>query len=123
MGAVRFCTANLIRRRIAGTLAIAVLIGLAGSLTLAAFAGARRTDTAYPRLLDRVHALDVLIVPDFGETIGARELAKIPAVKFAANGYGFGLSDWSGRGTQPKDANLGLGGFGLSLAGAKSGSR
>jgi hypothetical protein len=122
MGAVRFCTANLLRRRIAGLLAIAALIGLAGSLTLAAFAGARRTDTAYPRLLDRVHALDVLVVPDFGETVSARDLAKVPGVTFAADAYGFGVSDWSGRGTLPPDANLGLGGFGLTLAGARSGA-
>jgi FtsX-like permease family len=122
MGAVRFCTASLLRRRIAGMLAIAVLIGLAGSLTLAAFAGARRTDTAYPRLLDRVHALDVLVAPDFGETVSARDLAKLPGVAFAADAYGFGLSDWSGRGTRPPDANLGLGGFGLTLAGARSGA-
>ena len=53
MGAVRFCTANLLRRRLGGMLAIAALIGLAGAVTLAAFAGARRTETAYPRLLDR----------------------------------------------------------------------
>ena len=69
MGAVRFCTANLLRRRLVGLLAIAALIGLAGAVTLAAFAGARRTETAYPRLLDHMHALDVLVSPDFGETV------------------------------------------------------
>ncbi len=122
MGAVRFCTANLLRRRTAGLVAITALIAIAGAVTLAAFAGARRTDTAYPRLLNRVHALDVLVAPDFGETVSARDLAKIPVVRFAADAYGFGLADWSGRGTLPPDANFGLGGFGLELAGARSGA-
>ena len=119
MGAVRFCTANLLRRRFVGLLAVAALIGLAGAVTLAAFAGARRTDTAYPRLLDRLHALDVLVAPDFGETVSVRQLAKIPSVEFAASAYGFGLANFSGHGALPADTQFGLNGIGPSVAGAK----
>ena len=122
MGAVRFCTANLLRRRLVGLVAIAALIAIAGAVTLAAFAGARRTDTAYPRLLDRVHALDVLVAPDFGETVSVRDLGQIPVVTLAADAYGFGLVDWDGLGELPPDANFGLGGFGLTLAAARSGA-
>ncbi len=119
MGAVRFCTANLLRRRLGGMLAIAALIGLAGAVTLAAFAGARRTESAYPRLLDRTHALDVLVSPDFGETVSVRDLKKIPVVKLAGSAYGFGLADFSGRGAPPPDTEFGLDGFGPSAAVAR----
>ncbi|MET0627455.1 MAG: ABC transporter permease [Acidimicrobiia bacterium] len=118
MGAVRFCASNLIRRRVAGMIVVALLIGLAGAVTVAAFAGARRTATAYPRLLDQAHALDVLVAPDFGETVSAKELAKLPGVRLAGDAYGFGIASWSGRGERPDDL-LGLGALGFTAATAK----
>ena len=90
-------------------LVIAALIGLAGAVTLAAFAGARRTETAYPRLLDHMHALDVLVSPDFGETVSVRESAKIPSVKLAGQRLRLRprglLGTWF---SSPPDAEFGL---------------
>jgi hypothetical protein len=42
---------------------LALLAGLAGGVVLAAAAGARRTDTAYPRFLQASRASDVLVSP------------------------------------------------------------
>jgi len=44
-------------------LALAALLGLVGGIALTAAAGARRTDTAYPRFLRRSHAADLLVTP------------------------------------------------------------
>jgi hypothetical protein len=100
-------------------LAIAALIGLAGAVTLAAFAGARRTDTAYPRLLEQSRALDVEVSPDFGETVSAHELSKIPSVKSAFAALGFAISFSPGGGGPFDDDAVSVGGFALSLAAAK----
>src|SRR6476661_6703523 len=43
--------------------ALAVLVGLIGGVVLTAAAGARRTDTAYPRLLQWARAAQVVVVP------------------------------------------------------------
>ena len=42
-----------LRRRWRTTLALALLIGLVSGVVLVSAAGARRTDTAYPRFLSR----------------------------------------------------------------------
>ena len=42
---------------------LALLLGLIGGVVLTAAAGARRTDTAYPRLLQWARAAQVIIVP------------------------------------------------------------
>ena len=44
-------------------LAMALLIGLVSGVVLVAAAGARRTDTAYPRFLSRSHAAALLVTP------------------------------------------------------------
>src|SRR5690349_24556617 len=44
-------------------LGLALLLGLIGGVVLTAAAGARRTDTAYPRLLRWSHAASVQVVP------------------------------------------------------------
>ena len=64
---------------------LAVLVGLAGAVVLTATAGARRTDSAYGRFLDSIHASDVLVSPDntgFGGYYGA--LAKLPGAEAVA---------------------------------------
>jgi hypothetical protein len=45
-GMVGLSARALIRRNVVGTLAVALLIGIAGGAVLTAFAGARRTDRA-----------------------------------------------------------------------------
>lgn len=54
------------RSRWPSWLAVVVLIGLVGGLVLGALSGARRTHTAYDRLVQRGEAWDVLIVPNEG---------------------------------------------------------
>ena len=52
-----------LRLRWRAMLGMILLTGLVSGAVLTAAAGARRTDTAYPRLLDWAHASQVLIVP------------------------------------------------------------
>ena len=51
MGAVWLRLRAELRRQWRGLLALAVLLGVIGGIALTAAAGARRTDTAYPRFL------------------------------------------------------------------------
>jgi hypothetical protein len=53
-----------VRRRWPALLGLALLLGLIGGVVLTAAAGARRTDTAYPRLLTWANASQVDIVPE-----------------------------------------------------------
>ena len=62
-------------------LGLALLLGLIGGVVLTAAAGARRTDTAYPRLLRWSHAASVQIVPSCAGLGGFyRGLAHLPQV-------------------------------------------
>jgi ABC-type antimicrobial peptide transport system permease subunit len=67
---------------------LALLLGLIGGVVLAAAAGARRTDTAYPRLLRGANAAQVLIFPTGtspGEFSGA--LRHLPQVASMSTAY------------------------------------
>jgi ABC-type antimicrobial peptide transport system permease subunit len=61
MGAVAARLRAELRTRWRGSLAVVVLIGALGGIVLTTAAGARRTETAYPRLLDSTGAADFLI--------------------------------------------------------------
>jgi hypothetical protein len=62
-------------------LALTVLLGVIGGMALTAAAGARRTDTAYPRLLRRSHAADLLVSPALSGFHGYfRAVARLPGV-------------------------------------------
>ena len=50
-----------LRGRLWSWVAIAALVGLAGGVVIAAAAGARRTDTAYPRFLATHTPADVIV--------------------------------------------------------------
>ena len=63
MGGVWLIVRADLRRRRRPMLAMALLIGLVSGVVLVAAAGARRTDTAYPRFLSRSHAADLLVSP------------------------------------------------------------
>jgi ABC-type antimicrobial peptide transport system permease subunit len=52
-----------LRRRWRALLSLALLLGLIGGVVLTAAAGARRTDTAYPRLLSWASATQVELIP------------------------------------------------------------
>jgi FtsX-like permease family/MacB-like periplasmic core domain len=62
-------------------LALALLLGVMGGVVLTAAAGARRTDTAYPRLLSWANASDVQILPTNVASPGYfRALRSLPQV-------------------------------------------
>ena len=63
MGSVWLSLRAELRRRWRALAGLALLLGLIGGVVLAAAAGARRTDTAYPRLLQWANAAQVDIVP------------------------------------------------------------
>jgi hypothetical protein len=113
MGVVRLCVSSLLRRRVSGMLAVAALIAVAGGVVLAAFAGARRTDTAFPRLLARQHALDLIVSPGPEDTVPATLLRNLPTVTAAGDAYGFGLASWNGRGTRPEGYPQSINGIGF----------
>jgi ABC-type lipoprotein release transport system permease subunit len=52
-----------LRQRWRALLSLALLLGLIGGVVLTAAAGARRTDTAYPRLLSWANATQVDLLP------------------------------------------------------------
>src|SRR5215467_12679011 len=54
---------SVLRHRWAAMVAIAMLIGLTGGVVLTAAVGARRTATAYPRLLSWAHAAQLDLSP------------------------------------------------------------
>jgi ABC-type antimicrobial peptide transport system permease subunit len=69
------------RRRWPALLSLALLLGLIGGVVLTAAAGARRTDTAYPRLLSWANASQVDITPDnTGFTGYYTALARLPHI-------------------------------------------
>src|SRR5580693_6352055 len=84
-----------VRRRWPALLSLALLLGLIGGVVLTAAAGARRTDTAYPRLLTWANASQVDIVPEnTGFTGYYRALDRLPhiAALTTAGLYGLVLS-------------------------------
>jgi hypothetical protein len=81
MGAVWLRLRAELRQHWRGWLALAVLLGLIGGVALTAAAGARRTDTAYPRFLRASHAADLLVTPARSGFHGYfRALARLPEV-------------------------------------------
>ncbi len=82
MRAVLRLAAHKFRTRWRGWVFLALLVGLAGGAVLTAAAGALRTDSAYPRFLEKSKASDVQVVavggPGFGGYYDA--LARLPDV-------------------------------------------
>ena len=82
MGAVWLSLRAELRLRWRALAGLALLLGLIGGVVLAAAAGARRTDTAYPRLLQWANAAQVQVLPlSNGPTPGFfAALARLPQV-------------------------------------------
>jgi ABC-type antimicrobial peptide transport system permease subunit len=81
MRAVLRLAGHELRARWLGWVALALLLGLAGGVVFTAVAGARRTDSAYPRFLAVSKASDVLIGPAGNGTRGYDDaLAGLPGV-------------------------------------------
>jgi putative ABC transport system permease protein len=84
MGAVWLRLRAELRGQWRTVLALAVLLGLIGGIALTAAAGARRTDTAYPRFLHRSDAADLLVTPTRSGFHGYfRAIARLPEVSSA----------------------------------------
>ena len=64
MDALRLTLRAELRRRWRPMLGLALLLGVIGGVVLTAAAGARRTDTAYPRLLRSASAAQLLLISD-----------------------------------------------------------
>ena len=92
MGAIRMCARSIVRRRVWSTVALVLLVGIAGGAVLAAVAGARRTDGAYGRLLESTRAADVLILGQGFGFIDVDAIAELPNVRSTAAIAGFGLA-------------------------------
>src|SRR5215469_363939 len=85
MGAVLHLAAHGLRAHWRSWVVLALLVALAGGAVLAAVAGARRTDSAYPRFLQVSNGSDVLVSPG-GTGLGGyyRALARLPGVAAVA---------------------------------------
>ena len=80
MGAVWMRLRSELRARWRAWLGLALLIGLGGGAAVAAAAGARRTETAYPRFVQTQQGYD-LVTGGFPERIDAeRALARMAAM-------------------------------------------
>ncbi len=81
MRAVLRLAAHKLRTRWRGWAFLVLLVGLAGGAVLTAAAGALRTDSAYPRFLEKSKASDVLVSPA-GSGLGGyyNALARLPDV-------------------------------------------
>ena len=87
MGAVALRTRAELRSRLRSWLGLAALVGLVAGIVIAAAAGARRTDSAYARFLDRQLAADVFLdnYPDPGVgTVDPEAVERLPQVASAA---------------------------------------
>src|ERR1700683_4346345 len=81
MGAVWLSLRAELRLRWRALAGLALLLGLIGGVVLTAAAGARRTDTAYPRLLSWANAAQVDILPEgTGLTGYYAALARLPQI-------------------------------------------
>ena len=71
-----------------GYLTVALLVGLLGGLSMGAIAGARRTQSSFPKFLAGTHPSDLLVLhndsardDNSGDAAFLRELARLPHVK------------------------------------------
>ncbi|MGH2555554.1 MAG: FtsX-like permease family protein [Actinomycetota bacterium] len=84
MSAVWMRAISELRTRLRATISLILLVGLGAGVVISAAAGARRTQTAYPRFLETSHAADALIsvlqtgIPSFYPAV-----ARLPEVERA----------------------------------------
>jgi putative ABC transport system permease protein len=92
MSAVLRVAAHVLRTRWRGWVLLALLVAVGGGAVLTAAAGARRTDTAYPRLLQASEASDVVVAPARSGLGGYfRALAQLPGAAVVAAGIGLNV--------------------------------
>jgi ABC-type lipoprotein release transport system permease subunit len=81
MGAVWMRARTELRSRLAVTIALAAIVGVMGGVVIAAAAGARRTETAYPRFVQAQHALDFVLSPYAKRREAFRKIERLPQVE------------------------------------------
>ncbi|HET6873872.1 MAG TPA: ABC transporter permease, partial [Acidimicrobiales bacterium] len=85
------------RDRARSAVVLAALIALAGAVVLTAWAGARRTDSAYPRYLSSTHAADYLIsTGNGGDNTLYDQIERLPQVERAGIEAGSALVSKTG---------------------------
>jgi hypothetical protein len=86
------CSWRLARPRIVSTIVIIVLLAAAGGATMAAAAGARRTQSAYPRLLEATHDADVEVSAVVDPlALDDLDLDRVPGIANAGLIRGYGV--------------------------------
>src|SRR5215470_913011 len=123
MGAVWLRLRAELRHQWRVWLALAVLLGVIGGIALTAAAGARRTDSAYPRFLRASHAAQLAVFPPRSGLGGYfRAVARLPEVSSSASAAFLQMS-LPGRGASPYSGLTAeaspVGGDGVSLDRAK----
>lgn len=98
------CSRWELRRRWRSWLALAILTALGGGAVLALAAGARRAESAYPRLLRAEHAAEGLVFVDPGREALVRAS---PEVRDAASALGIPLAESDVVGVVLTDARFG----------------
>ena len=82
-----------VRRRWPALLSLALLLGLIGGVVLTAAAGARRTDSAYPRMLTWANATQLDVIPEGSGFNGYYPaLARLPQVAAMTTAGVYGLT-------------------------------
>src|SRR5437764_1336170 len=87
-----------LRSRLASILVLALIVGVLGGVVIAAVAGARRTDSAYPRFIRAERSMDVALDANSRDPQLARrmidEAAALPQVAATSRiGFAFGRLD------------------------------
>lgn len=86
------CSRRIARQRLAPTALVVLLLAATGAATLTAAAGARRTQSAYPRLLEATHEADVVVSPEVEPlALDHLDLRGVPGVANAGLIRGFGM--------------------------------
>jgi hypothetical protein len=81
MAAIRMFVRSLLRRKVAGTVAVALLAAVAGAAVLGALAGARRTDSAYPRLIASERTGDLTVGTQGVGVVPVGPIRRLPQVE------------------------------------------
>lgn len=83
MGALRMYARAVLRRKVAGTIAVALLVGIAGAAVLGVLGGARRTESAYPRLIAAERVGDIAVGTQGIGHVSVPAIRRLPHVEWA----------------------------------------
>ena len=109
MGAAWSYTRPALRKKVWGTIAVALLVGLAGAAVLGTLAGARRNDSAYERLVMAEHTGDLTVGTQGVGSVPLAPIRQLPHVVWAERVRGFLLASRPAHGPIVFDRDLGSG--------------